>query len=396
MVGLAYKPFDGREGRLHARVAAIALQAGEQRRLLAALIRAGAAMDDDAQVGFRAENLRAEEALFRRFLDRLDQPRVAEVILAANVDEGDLRLDRKGAHDDAFDQLVRVVLHDDAVFEGARLRLVGVDDEVTRHGRRQEAPLHARREARAAAPADAARLDLLDDLFGFHGRQHAFGGFVAAIGDVGVDGVAVLLADACGEEAFLHPADAIRPRRFAREFGIARGRPAFERGEMPCRLHQVEHLLHILGGVQLLEVANLTRFALGDGDHRRGAARAETFHVIQAVVVVGGGFAVVDAQLLLEGVHALAGATQHTRDVGADLDVILALRFGVEHVVEVHHRANFRRLDFQNRRKFVLCVDRAVAELPLDHVERRQDRRTLAASGVEIHPLLDFNADRFR
>jgi hypothetical protein len=118
--------------------------------------------------------------------------------------------------------------------------------------------------------------------------------------------------------------------------------------------------------------------------------------VIQAVLVVGGGFAVVDAQLLLEGVHALAGATQHTRDVGADLDVILALRFGVEHVVEVHHRANFRRLDFQNRRKFVLCVDRAVAELPLDHVERRQDRRTLAASGVEIHPLLDFNADRFR
>jgi hypothetical protein len=180
-------------------------------------------MDDDAQVGIRAENLLAEEALFRRFLDRLDQPRVAEVVLAANVDEGDLRLDRKGAQDDAFDQLVRVVLHDDAVFEGARLRLVGVDDEVARHGRRQEAPLHARGEAGAAAPADAARLDLLDDFFRFHGGQHAFGGFVAAVGDVGVDLVAVLLADACGEEAFVHAADAIGARRLARELGSPSG-----------------------------------------------------------------------------------------------------------------------------------------------------------------------------
>ena len=60
---LGVETLDGREGRLHARVAAVAFQAGEQRRLLAALVGAGAAMDDDLQVLVRAEDLLAQEAL---------------------------------------------------------------------------------------------------------------------------------------------------------------------------------------------------------------------------------------------------------------------------------------------------------------------------------------------
>ena len=51
---------------------------------------------------------------------------------------------------------VRVPLEEVAVLEGARLALVGVDDEVL--GRRRalgdEAPLHAGREARAAQAAE--------------------------------------------------------------------------------------------------------------------------------------------------------------------------------------------------------------------------------------------------
>ena len=55
----------------------------------------------------------------------------------------------------ALDQLVRVALQQQAVLERARLHLVGVDDQVLRARRvlahRHEAPLLARREARAAA-----------------------------------------------------------------------------------------------------------------------------------------------------------------------------------------------------------------------------------------------------
>ncbi len=208
--------------------------------------------------------------------------------------------------------------------------------------------------------------------------------------------MAVFLAHARGQEALLHAADAIGACRLAGELGVAFGRPAFERGEGFAAVDQVDHFLHIFGGVQLLEVANLPRLAFGDGDHRRGAARTEALHVVEAIFVIGGRFAVVDAQLLLEVVHTLPGAAQHARHVGADLDVVLALWLGVQHVVEVHHTADFRRFDLQHLRQLVLRLDRAVAELTLDHVERRQDRRALATSRVEIHPLLDFGADWFR
>ena len=105
-------------------------------------------------------------------------------------------------------------------------------------------------------------------------------------------------------------------------------------------------------------------------------------------LVVGGRFAVMDAQLLFEVMHALVGAAQHAGHIGADLDVVVAFRLRVEHVVEVDHRAHFGRLQFQHGRQFVLRVDGAIAELALDHVQRGQDGRALAAWRVEVHPLL--------
>ena len=72
--------------------------------------------------------------------------------------------------DDAFEHLMRVLLHQDAVVEGAGLALVGVDAHVDRAGMvlGQEGPLEAAGEAGAAAAAQAGRLDRVDDL----GRRH--------------------------------------------------------------------------------------------------------------------------------------------------------------------------------------------------------------------------------
>ena len=86
--GPAVQALDGRERRLHARVAAIAFQAGQQRGLFAALIRACAAMDDDVEFLACAEDVVAQVAFCFGFLDCLHQTRVREVVFAANVDEG--------------------------------------------------------------------------------------------------------------------------------------------------------------------------------------------------------------------------------------------------------------------------------------------------------------------
>src|SRR5919199_6122768 len=61
---------------------------------------------------------------------------------------------------------MRVVPHDLPVLAGARLRFVGVDDEITRPPvrlLRHERPLETGREAGAAAPTQARLLHLVDD-----------------------------------------------------------------------------------------------------------------------------------------------------------------------------------------------------------------------------------------
>src|SRR5581483_11255611 len=90
--------------------------------------------------------------------------------------------DRVGRDQDALEEHVRAVLHDVAVLRRARLGLVGVDDHVLGLGRvaLDEAPLHARREARAAAAAKARGLDLVDDRRGLHLEQSLAQRLVAA------------------------------------------------------------------------------------------------------------------------------------------------------------------------------------------------------------------------
>src|SRR5688500_4813948 len=66
----------------------------------------------------------------------------------------------------AFDELVRIALHQVPVLEDARLPLLAVDDDVLRLAGRGPArfPLARRGEERAAAPEQARGLDGLDDL----------------------------------------------------------------------------------------------------------------------------------------------------------------------------------------------------------------------------------------
>ena len=142
----------GRERRLQARHALLALEAFQQRRLLAADVGAGAVVDDEVEVP--AVDVVLADQLGRVGLvdGRLQALALADE-LAAHVDVAGVRAHGEGGEQRALDQQVRIVPHDLAVLAGAGLALVGIDDEVggPRIALGHERPLEAGREAGAAA-----------------------------------------------------------------------------------------------------------------------------------------------------------------------------------------------------------------------------------------------------
>ena len=180
---------DGGEIRgLDARVAALAFEGFDQAGLFAADVATSATVDDDFAGVARAEDVLAEEALGLRFGDRALEDLGAVDELAADVDEGLLGLDGPRGDRDAFQHLVRVLVDDLAVLVGAGLGFVGVDDEVSGLARLtvEELPLHAGREAGAAAAAQAGDFDFLADFVGLEGDGF-LEGFVTAVAQVAVD-----------------------------------------------------------------------------------------------------------------------------------------------------------------------------------------------------------------
>ena len=163
---------DGREGRLRARLPALALERLEKAGLLAADVRTGPAVDDNREVPARAEDVRSYETRPAGLLERVAQNLELREVLPANVDEGRVRPDHARGDHAALDEHVREPGEDLAVLEGAGLRLVGVRDEVDRLRRLvrlgQEARLATHGKARPAAAAHVRREQLVEDGLGLH------------------------------------------------------------------------------------------------------------------------------------------------------------------------------------------------------------------------------------
>src|SRR5947207_2570135 len=119
-------------------------------------------MDIHFTVPAAAADVLANPATLARKFDLLFQVmrQVPELATTVNVNGGSL--DRVGTDQRTLQQLVRVVLHNLPIFERARLGLVGIDcDVLGAFDLGYEAPLHASREASAAA---TAQIGILDDL----------------------------------------------------------------------------------------------------------------------------------------------------------------------------------------------------------------------------------------
>ena len=119
----------GRERRLQARLALLALEAFQQRGLLAADVGAGAVMDEEVEVP-AVDVVLADQLGLIGLGDRRLEPLALADELAAHVGVAGVRAHREGGEQRALDQQMRIVPHDLAVLAGAGLGLVGIDHEV--------------------------------------------------------------------------------------------------------------------------------------------------------------------------------------------------------------------------------------------------------------------------
>ena len=190
--------------RLGPHLTTLALEALEQRRLLAADIGAGADAQLDGAVLEQAVGPRHHQCV----LEHGDGAR----ILGTDVDESLARAHREPADDHALEQREGVALHDHAVREGAGVALIGVAHDVLHISGRvmDRAPLDARREARTTAAAQAGGRDRIERRLRTE-RAGACETLPATMGRVVVPGDGV--DDAATNEC---------PARLAREEGMLR------------------------------------------------------------------------------------------------------------------------------------------------------------------------------
>ena len=98
---------------------------------------------------------------------------------------------------------MRILLHQDAIVERARLALIRVDAQIDRPRMvlRQKAPLHSRRKTSPAAAAQARVLHQIRHIVRLH-RQRFLQRFVAAVGAIAGQRRAIRLVDASQKYRF--------------------------------------------------------------------------------------------------------------------------------------------------------------------------------------------------
>ena len=213
------EPDDGGKGRLVARLRALAFERLEQRRLLARLVGAGAAMHEHVAVEAGPEHALADETARVGFRDRLLEHVLHVEELAADIDVGDLGADGVAGNRAPLDQQVRVALHQQVILESPRLAFVGVAGDIARLLGLpvDELPLHAGREPGAAAAAQPRGFHQFHDFFRLH-RERLAQRLVALVPEIEIEREGVRLANVFGKQGihgvyFFSLAPGPHPRR---------------------------------------------------------------------------------------------------------------------------------------------------------------------------------------
>ena len=209
--GLAVEADGGREERrLEAGHAPVAFEALDECGLFADDVGARTPVQDDVDREVRSEDVLADVAGFVGLVEGVGETLLGDRHLTAHVQEALRETDRVAGDQAAFDELVRVALHEEAVLVGAGLRLVAVDDEVARPDLgRAEAPLDAGRETGAAPAEERALADDVVALLGSLG-EGLLESLVAAGRQVAVERVAVLVAEPARDDLGARAVDIAR------------------------------------------------------------------------------------------------------------------------------------------------------------------------------------------
>src|SRR5262249_5818339 len=115
----------------------------------------------------RSENLFPDKSTRSRFVQRFLEHTITESELAADIDESQVTVNSVRGNDDAFDKLMGIAFHNNAVLARSGLAFIRVTTEINRltgilgH----EAPLHACWKPRATPAPQASRFRHLDDVF---------------------------------------------------------------------------------------------------------------------------------------------------------------------------------------------------------------------------------------
>ena len=164
-------------------------------------------MDIDVAFESGAKDVLPEEPGGVGFGDRLLENVLDVVELAADIDVSDFRADRIAADRTAFDQQVRIALHQQVIFERPRFAFVGVTGDVARLDLLvDETPLQTGRKSRAAAAAQARGLHQIDDRIGRLAKRF-LQRVIALVPAVKVEGVAVRFADVLRQDRFHYSHD---------------------------------------------------------------------------------------------------------------------------------------------------------------------------------------------
>ena len=110
-------------------------------------------MQDDVYANVGAQNVLADVASCVGIVESFSDALLGQGHLASNIEKAGVETKSKTGHQATLDQLMRVPLHKQAVFVGARLGLITVDDQIAGPYRRHESPLDASGEA-CATPAE--------------------------------------------------------------------------------------------------------------------------------------------------------------------------------------------------------------------------------------------------
>src|ERR1035437_2861085 len=351
---------DGGKRRADARDAALAFERFQQRRFLTALVGARAGVRVEIEIETRALDVLAEPALFVGLGEGLLHHFDEVAILAADIDVAGVRIHRQAGNQHALDQLVGIVFDQHAILAGAGLTLVAVDHDVLGLGRgaRHEAPLHAGRETRAAAPAEIGNLHLGDDLFGFHLRGLEEG-LVAFGGQVGIDGRRIRQAEA--------------PRQ---HLGLKRTR-FVEKHRLWLLPEAIQKLIQFFGRDVVVEIV----VYLDGGGPGTGAY---ALHFLNRELAVGGDFLVADAELPAGVFVELVAIVQQATDVGADLHVVFPQRLGVQHGVIRQDFIDLQRSDPDAGSHFIHQFVGDLADFILRVEQHGDHRRALASRRIAL------------